>query len=219
MHTTVRQSHNDGAGPPVPPEKTGKDVRVSAQRQRAVRLATTAAGLLSLVLWAVALTHPLLPRTGWEWSWEQPPRATASGVAASTAAAAGVGLVIRAWRRPLRRPQRGLVFAILLLVATAASALMFVRSGAWLSDMRIEIIDGTGAPSVPDGSFPGVARRLRSLVVECPSPAAGEDKQANQHQWNGQEPWPAEAKVIGDPGTGPGREGAPFSGWVGSVAV
>jgi hypothetical protein len=35
-----------------------------------------------------------------------------------------------------------LVFAILLLAATAASALTFVRSGTWLSDMRIEIIDG-----------------------------------------------------------------------------
>jgi hypothetical protein len=119
----------------------GKDVGVSVQRQRTFRLATTAAGVLSLVLWAVALTDPLLPRTGWEWSWEQPLRATASGVAASMAAAAGVGLAIRAWRRPLQRPQRGLVFAILLLAATAASALTFVRSGAWLSDMRIEIID------------------------------------------------------------------------------
>jgi hypothetical protein len=69
------------------------------------------------------------------------------------AAAAGVGLAIRALRRPLRRPQRGLVFAILLLAATAASALTFVRSGAWLSDMRIQIIDGadsTGAPPVSD---------------------------------------------------------------------
>ncbi|MGH7754373.1 MAG: hypothetical protein ACREN5_16325 [Gemmatimonadales bacterium] len=55
-----------------------------------------------------------------------------------------------------------LVFAILLLAATAASALTFVRSGTWLSDMRIEIIDGaertlvrrgadcTGAPSFSD---------------------------------------------------------------------
>ena len=213
---TIPQRRRGSSGPSG---ETGKDVRVSAQRQRAFRLATTAAGLLSLVLWAVALTHPLLPRTGWEWSWEQPPRATASGVAGSTAAAAGVGLAIRAWRRPLRRPQRGLVFAILLLAATAASALTFVRSGAWLSDMRIEIVDGTGAPSVPHGFCSGVARRLRSLVAECPAPAAGEDKQANQHQWNGQEPWPAEAKVIGDPGTGPGREGAPLSGWVRSVAL
>jgi uncharacterized membrane protein len=131
----------------------GKHVGVSAQRQRTFRLATTAAGVLSLVLLAVALTHPLLPRTGWVWSWEQPLLAKASAVAATTAAAAGVGLAIRAWRRPLRRPQRRLVFAILLLAATAASALTFVRSGTWLSDMRIEIIDGadgTGAPSVSD---------------------------------------------------------------------
>jgi hypothetical protein len=35
----------------------------------------------------------------------------------------------------------GLVFAILLLAATAASALTFVRSGSLLSDMRFEIIE------------------------------------------------------------------------------
>lgn len=118
-----------------------KDVRMSAQQERAFQLAMTAAAVLSLVLWTVALTDPLLPRTGWEWSWEQPVRATASALAATTAAAAGVALAIRAWRRPLRRPQLGLVFAILLLAATAASALTFVRSGSLLSDMRFEIIE------------------------------------------------------------------------------
>jgi hypothetical protein len=49
-------------------------------------------------------------------------------------AVAAVGLAIRAWRRPLRRPGLGLVFVILLLAATAASALPVVRSGSLLSD-------------------------------------------------------------------------------------
>jgi hypothetical protein len=117
----------------------GKDGGMSARQQRAFQLATTAAAALSLVLWAVALTYPLLPRTGWEWSWEQPLRAKVSALAATTAAAAAVALAIRAWRRPLLRPQMGLVFAILLLAATAASALTVVRSGALQSDIRFEI--------------------------------------------------------------------------------
>ena len=112
---------------------------MSARQQRAFQLATTAAAVLSLVLWAVALTYPLLPRTGWEWAWEQPLRAKVSAVAATTAAAAAVVLANGAWRRPLLRPQLGLVFAILLLAATAASALTVVRSGVLQSDMRFEI--------------------------------------------------------------------------------
>ena len=106
-----------------------------------MQLAMTTAAVLSLVLWAVALTDPLLPRTGWEWSWEQPLRAKVSALAGTAAAAAGVALAVRAWRRPLHRPQLGLVVAILLLAATAASALTFVRSGSLLSDVRFEIIE------------------------------------------------------------------------------
>lgn len=67
--------------------------------------------------------------------------------------------------------------------------------------------------------FAGQAGTLGSLAVESPETAAGENNHANQHQRNGHEPRPAEAHVIGEPGTGPGIEGTPLRGRVRPVAV
>lgn len=99
--------------------------------------AATAVAAACLVLVVVGGAYPLTSRSNWQWSWESPLRAV---VGYTLAVAAAGGAAGTAWAS-LRAGRWVHVGLVTFFVALAALGILLVwRSGAWLSDFRIELL-------------------------------------------------------------------------------
>lgn len=104
-------------------------------------IATLTLTLCSWVVLVAAATSPLWPGPTWTWSWDDRARAVVAGGVGVTAAVAVSWICVRAWRGALGRPGRAVAVAFVLLAVTSVSALVVLRSGTLLPDIRVEIVD------------------------------------------------------------------------------
>ena len=107
---------------------------------RPLRFIAVVVAALSAATFLLGVITPLLPRPNSLWSWEYPTRAVAAGATAAVSSIGATVVAVLSWRASAFRSTRLVGGGFVMLLLTVASTLVFVRSGAWLSDMRIEIL-------------------------------------------------------------------------------
>ena len=99
----------------------------------------TALGLVCLALAVVGGAYPLTTRSNWQWSWESP---AVAFVGYTLAVAALAGAARTAWQALGAGRWVHVGLAAFFVVLAAVGILLLWRSGAWLSDFRVELLPG-----------------------------------------------------------------------------